>query len=153
MTRATMAWLTSTTVCPACASRSSSRPAATRSATPDRLAAPRLGERDVPGAGEAPLPDPDRLPMPYDEEPQRAHNPRILARFAPPRAPKAADCKGSGFGAGWGRRVDATRSLRVRTDAFAHDGAQPQRIMRTRAAWSRDPCAPTQPPDPRARAG
>src|SRR6185295_3359225 len=48
------------------------------------LVAPHLGERNVPRAGEPPLPDPVRLPMPYYKDPQSPHNPAILSRFPKP---------------------------------------------------------------------
>ena len=38
-----------------------------------------------------------------------------------------------------GEGVDETRSLQATTHASAHDGAQPQGTIRTRAAWSSDP--------------
>ena len=38
-----------------------------------------------------------------------------------------------------GEGVDETRSLQATTHASARDGAQPQGIMRRRAAWSSDP--------------
>src|SRR5262249_51623679 len=50
-----------------------------RGAPPPRpLPPPRLGQGNAPRAGEPPLPDPLRLPMPYYEEPEPVHNRRIL---------------------------------------------------------------------------
>src|SRR5439155_6075320 len=80
-----------------------------------------------PRAREAPLPDPRRLAMPYDEDPQLAHNPAILSRFRPrsrspasgpsgqaPPAPSLRGVESAKAGCSKGSRCEAATRARPR---------------------------------------